>query len=113
MVDCGHPNNDHRVKGKRWLQAINRALDKRSKAAGIEALDALAEKLLAACDAGDLGALKELGDRLDGRPAQVIGSDPDNPFSVSLIDAKAELSRRLGAAAAAGGDAGVDGWTER
>ena len=38
--------------------------------------DELAEKLLSACDAGDLAALKELGDRLDGKANQSI-SGPD------------------------------------
>ncbi len=62
--------NQNAIKGKRWASAIERALEKRSRADQIESLDALAEKLLVLCDAGDLGALKELGDRFDGRPHQ-------------------------------------------
>lgn len=61
--------NQNAVKAKRWTAAIERALEKR-RSAGIEALDELAEKFLAACDAGDLQAFKELGDRLDGKPKQ-------------------------------------------
>ena len=68
--------NQNAVKGKRWAQAIDRALAERSRVMQVEALDELAEKLLSACDAGDLAALKELGDRLDGKANQSI-SGPD------------------------------------
>ena len=72
--------NQYAAKEKRWCAAINRALDQRSRVASIEALDLLAEKLLAKCDEGDMSALKELGDRLDGKPAQVIQGDAENPL---------------------------------
>jgi hypothetical protein len=64
------PGNQYAVKAKRWSQAIDRALERRSRAAGIEALDELAEKLLTLADQGDLQALKELGDRIEGKPTQ-------------------------------------------
>lgn len=64
--------NNNAGKGRRWLSAIERALDKRSKRDQIEALDELAEQLLNKCAEGDLGALKELGDRLDGKAAQSL-----------------------------------------
>jgi hypothetical protein len=64
--------NQNGVKGTRWRDAIDRALSMRSRRDGIEALDALAEKLLALAEQGDLGALKELGDRLDGRSPQSV-----------------------------------------
>lgn len=57
---------------KLWSAAIGRALAKRSKRDKVDALDELAEKLLQNCDQGDMAALKELGDRLDGKPAQAI-----------------------------------------
>lgn len=62
--------NQYAAKDKVWSRAIRRALEKRSKSDQLEALDDLAEKLLAACDVGDLQALKELGDRLDGKSKQ-------------------------------------------
>lgn len=65
--------NQNAFKGKLWLAAINRALEKRGGGDKVKALDELAEKLLTACDSGDpqaLQALKELGDRLDGKPTQ-------------------------------------------
>lgn len=53
-----------------WKAAILRALDNRTRIKRKEALDELAEALLAACAQGDIVALKELGNRLDGAPTQ-------------------------------------------
>lgn len=64
--------NQNASKGRRWLNAIEAALAKRSKAEGQKDLVELAEKLLTACEAGEAWALKELGDRLDGKPAQSV-----------------------------------------
>ena len=72
--ESGNPNGAR--KPRRWAAAIDKALENRSRAKQVEALDELAEKLLSACDAGDLAALKELGDRLDGKANQSI-SGPD------------------------------------
>ena len=75
--------NNYAAKSKQWTMAIERALEKR-KTTRAEALDELAEKLLSKCDEADLQALRELGDRLEGKPSQVIGNDPDNPLPTSL-----------------------------
>lgn len=77
--------NQNNVKGGRWKAAIDRALEKRSRAKQIEALDELAEKLLAACDSGDLQALKELGDRLDGKATQAITGAGGGPLVVEIV----------------------------
>lgn len=79
--------NQNAAKGRVWRAAIERALERRSKADQVAAVDALADKLLDACEAGDLPALKELGDRLDGKPAQAvaIANDGDEPFRVEKI----------------------------
>ena len=31
---------------------------------------------------GDMAAIKEIGDRLDGKPTQQIAGDPDNPVTL-------------------------------
>lgn len=55
-----------------------RALERRKPAdERRQALDELADKLIDLVAAGDLGALKEFGDRLDGKPAQVVIGDED------------------------------------
>lgn len=76
--------NTNATKNKPWRDAIDRALKKRNKSRtdGKKALDELAEKLLVAADNGEGWALKELGDRLEGKPAQsvTVGGDSDNPL---------------------------------
>jgi hypothetical protein len=70
--------NQYAAKDKLWRAAILRALEKRSRSSQVEALDDLAEKLLEACDGLDMTALKELGDRIDGKPKQLTElSGPD------------------------------------
>ena len=64
--------NTNYISGRRWKDAINRALSKRSRSDQIEALDELAEKFLNLCDQGDLQAFKELGDRIDGKASQSL-----------------------------------------
>jgi len=72
--------NQNAAKAKQWRAAIERALDARGAGDRLAALETLAEKLLISCESGDLGALKELGDRIDGKPAQVILGDEENPI---------------------------------
>jgi hypothetical protein len=76
--------NQNATRGRVWRQAIERALERRSKsrADGIAEIDALADQLLTLVAQGDLQALKEFGDRIEGRPAQTIGGDPENPLEV-------------------------------
>jgi hypothetical protein len=53
----------------------------------LAALDLLASKLLDKCEEADMGALRELGDRLDGKPSQSVdlGSDPDKPLLLQEV----------------------------
>jgi hypothetical protein len=81
--------NTYAANSKRWKQAIENALNKRneSRADKLDALDVLAEKLLAKCDEGDMTAIKEFGDRMDGKPSQAIdvGGQADNPLVTELV----------------------------
>jgi len=82
--------NQNASKGAKrvWLAAIERALEKRSLKARKEAIDELAEKLLKACDKGDVTALRELGDRLEGKPIQQIEASGPNggPIQVQKVE---------------------------
>ena len=69
------PGNQYAAKERVWTAAINKALEKRSALGRMEALADLAEKLLEQCSEGNLVALKELGDRLEGKPTQTIEGD--------------------------------------
>lgn len=93
-MDVGAPvGNKNAVKAKRWQQAIDRALERRSKASGIEELDRLADVFLATAEdmtistekrGPSIAGLTELADRLDGKPHQSVAvGNPDgtNLFS--------------------------------
>lgn len=85
--------NQYAAKARLWSRAIERALRKRSKSEQLEALDELAEHLLDLCSEKDLAALKELGDRLDGRPSQqLIATDTEGrALQIGLVAYAAEL----------------------
>jgi hypothetical protein len=72
--------NQNAARAKVWRAAIMRALERRKPAdERKQAIDELADKLLDLVSSGDLAALKEFGDRLDGKPAQAIVGDDDAP----------------------------------
>lgn len=81
--------NRNAAKAKVWRSAIERALERRtvSRADGVKEIDALADELLKLVAAGDLGALKEFGDRMDGKPAQAIigGDEDDAPLTIKGV----------------------------
>lgn len=80
--------NQNAARAKVWRAAIERALERRSasRTDGIREIDALADELLKLVAMGDLGALKEFGDRMDGKPAQaIVGDDDAPPVSVKGI----------------------------
>jgi hypothetical protein len=83
--ESGNPSGAPK-RAKLWRDAINRAI-KRREQEDPQALEKLAEKILLAVDAGDVSAMKELGDRIDGKPAQAItgGDDDDSPLRLEVI----------------------------
>ena len=80
--------NQNGAKAKIWTAAINRALDRKAKLDGKERMEILADyadKLLSACDKSEQWALKELGDRMEGRPAQTVqGPNEDGSHSLTV-----------------------------
>lgn len=83
MADRGAPlGNTNASNGVRWRNAIDKALDKRSKAEGQKDLVELAEVMLQAVENGESWAFKEMGDRLDGKPHQTV----TNEGSVMLVE---------------------------
>lgn len=67
--------NNNAAKGKRWTHAIEWALDKYEKKGVVaqgEALRAIATKMIEEALEGDKAAREEIGNRLDGRPAQSL-----------------------------------------
>ena len=68
----GQPGNINATKGAEWRQAIKRALAHKSGKTYREGLDRVARKFVEAAENGDAWALKEIGDRIDGKPQQGI-----------------------------------------
>lgn len=54
-------------------------------------LEALVQQLITNAKGGDTAALREVADRLDGKPAQAIvgGDEDDNPIAVQFIELRA------------------------
>ena len=70
MAGKGAPlgNTNASLDKRIWANAIRRAVSQKDGAK----LRSLAERLIARAEEGDVSALKELGDRLDGRPSQIV-----------------------------------------
>lgn len=80
--------NQNARKGK-WAQALTSAVLVEDPATRRRRLDAIAERLIAKAEEGDIQAIKELGDRLDGKPTQALEhSGPDG----EAIETKNALS---------------------
>lgn len=80
----GNPSG--RPQSKPWSDAIKRALARAENdpALAAKTLNRLAERLLENCAEGDLSALKELGDRLEGKPVTIHGGDTENPIKLEI-----------------------------
>lgn len=82
----GQPGNQNARKAKLFEGALKRAL---ARAAGTvdEGLAKVADALVRAGVAGEQWAVKEIGDRLDGKPAQsvALSGDEENPLRIESI----------------------------
>jgi hypothetical protein len=75
--------NKNAVKNKPWEEALRRAL----MAEDGKKLRALAERLITRAEEGDIAALREIGDRIDGKPVQSISGPDGGPIeTVSRIE---------------------------
>ena len=87
--------NQNAVKGKRWAEAIERAIaaypdlpDDTNCSDMVKGLNKAAVRFVAnLMGDGGLSYFREFGDRFDGKAAQAIdlGSDPDRPMIQKLI----------------------------
>lgn len=75
--------NNNAGKNKVWRDALDRAIAQDDG----KRLRAAAEKLLDLAEAGEGWAVKELGDRLDGKAAQQLihTGDADTPLVVQVV----------------------------
>ena len=66
MKTGGQPNNNNATKARSWAEAIDKAL-KQCKDGKPQKLRALADKIIDMAMAGDMAAMREIGDRVDGK----------------------------------------------
>jgi hypothetical protein len=74
-------NTNSSKSNRLWGDTIRRAIAQSDP----DKLRRIAESLLNKAEEGDLQAIKELGDRLDGKAAQTIMGDKENPLAVRFM----------------------------
>jgi hypothetical protein len=70
---------------KLWKDAL-RIAALRPDPEGRRKLAVIADKLVDLAMAGDVAAIREIGDRLDGKPAQAITGDDDAPPIKTVLE---------------------------
>lgn len=81
-VGAPRGNKNSSKANRLWRNTIERAI---AQSADPDVLRNIADKLLAKASEGDMQAIKELGDRLDGKPAQQVvltGDEEGGPVKV-------------------------------
>lgn len=72
--------NTNRKSAKKWRDSLTRALARASEGAGFDAgLDRVADHVVTEALRGERWAIEEIGNRIDGKPAQAIVGDDDLP----------------------------------
>lgn len=77
--------NQNAAKAKIWSDAVRRALITDDPRLQRKRLDVLAEKLVEMAMQGDISAIKEVGDRVEGKPAQSITGEDGGPIVIAGI----------------------------
>lgn len=81
--------NDNAKKNKIWSEALRKYITQNPKA-----LAAAAQALITKAQDGDISAIKELGDRLEGKAVQQVvnSGDEENPImhqiNFNIVDPK-------------------------
>jgi hypothetical protein len=78
MAQKGNKNAAH---DKPWAAAVRRAL----LAEDGKKLRAIAEKVVAKAVEGDMPAIKEIGERLDGKAIQPVAAEVDMNVTVEIV----------------------------
>lgn len=77
----GQLGNQNAAKGKRFASALE------TRIAELNAMPAIVEALITEAMTGNMAAIKEIGDRLDGKPKQQLdigGQDGENPLVTAI-----------------------------
>lgn len=77
-------NKNSSKNNRLWAETIRRAVVQSDS----ERLRRIAEALLVKAEEGDMSAIRELGDRLDGKPTQIIEGGGDNGEHLTAMTIK-------------------------
>jgi len=81
MATKGAPlGNKNASKNKIWSDAIRKEVLSRKR------LDKLAKKLVDKAEEGDIQCLREVGDRIEGKPAQSIVGEDGGPIILKITN---------------------------
>lgn len=76
MAERGAPlGSQNRRKGRLFASALNDALALPSRVDQLARIAIIADKLVTMAEAGDLQAIREIADRLDGKAVQAVEAD--------------------------------------
>lgn len=98
------PGNVNAMKNKRWADAIHKVCTDKE-------LEHLAKVLVEDGKKGNMAAIKEIGDRLDGRPQQSIQSESTS-YKV-VVGARDQITEQLGAEMVSEESLGLSGGGEK
>jgi hypothetical protein len=70
---------------KLWRDALAVAIKRAGDDDPRPYLTRIAQRCVEKALEGDMQAIKEIGDRLDGKPAQAIQTDPDQPLQMVIV----------------------------
>ncbi len=77
--------NQFAAKAKEWEQALKRAMARKAEGDFRKTLDAIASNVVDMALAGEREAWQEIGNRMDGKPAQAIVGDASlDPVQTSV-----------------------------
>lgn len=81
---------------KLWREALMRAVNRMAKDGKTRNIELLAQRTVIAAANGDIAAIKEIGDRIDGRPVAQINVRRIGSFEDLSDDELAALARGNG-----------------
>jgi hypothetical protein len=90
------PGNKNATKNRPWADALRKELTQNP-----DALARIAKKVVALAEEGDQNAIREIGDRLDGRPQQTQDVSIEHSGGIDIRDV-AETDRLVRLALGAG-----------
>ena len=81
----GAPVGNQNARKRHWSTAIESAVLEKDARTKRYRLHAIAGKLIEMAEDGDIQAMKEIGDRLDGKPHQSIDATVDGSLTVEVL----------------------------